>query len=53
MLKEIVNNLSLLQPYLFKYRKSMFIEKYEVLFEDGLINQDQVFGVMRLKHLCR
>ncbi|KAJ6640084.1 hypothetical protein Bhyg_12833, partial [Pseudolycoriella hygida] len=41
------------KPYLFEYRKSMFIEKYEVLFEDALISQEQVFGVVRLKHLCR
>lgn len=31
----------------------MFIQKYEVLFERGCIKQEQVFGVMDLKHLCR
>lgn len=29
------------------------MEKYGVLFLDNILNMDQVFGVMPLKHLCR
>ncbi|XP_037026489.1 uncharacterized protein LOC119067538 [Bradysia coprophila] len=56
-LKILLRTISIIEmpfkPYLFEYRKSMFIEKYEVLFEDGLISREQVFGVVKLKHLCR
>ncbi|XP_055324775.1 uncharacterized protein LOC129579131 [Sitodiplosis mosellana] len=41
------------KPFTFEHRKGMFIQKYEVLFERGCIKQEQVFGVMDLKHLCR
>lgn len=38
---------------MFEHRKGIFIRKYETLFERGCITQQQVFGVMDLKHLCR
>ncbi|XP_031631676.1 uncharacterized protein LOC116345971 isoform X2 [Contarinia nasturtii] len=41
------------KPFTFEHRKGIFIEKYEILFERGCIKQQQVFGVMDLKHLCR
>lgn len=41
------------QPYVFEHRKAMFITKYSTLIEDRLISQEQVFGVTKLKHLCR
>lgn len=56
-LQILLKNISLIEmPYkLFTYedRKNMFNEKYGVLFLDNIIQREQVFGVMTLKHLCR
>lgn len=42
-----------MQPLVFDYRKMMFIEKYGALIADKLISPEQVFGVVRLKQMCR
>uniref|UniRef100_A0A336L9M3 CSON007105 protein n=1 Tax=Culicoides sonorensis TaxID=179676 RepID=A0A336L9M3_CULSO len=41
------------KPLIYEARKEMFIEKYEVLLEDKLIQPNRVFGVPELKHLSR
>ncbi|XP_037922004.1 uncharacterized protein LOC119658603 isoform X3 [Hermetia illucens] len=41
------------KPHVYLERKNRFMEKYGVLFLDNILNMDQVFGVMPLKHLCR
>lgn len=47
------DNYVLWQPLLFDHRKTMFIQKYGCLIADKLISPEQVFGVVRLKQLCR
>lgn len=41
------------KPLLYHVRKEMFLTKYSILLTDKLIPQEQVFGVPKLKRICR
>ncbi|XP_063704655.1 uncharacterized protein LOC134834058 [Culicoides brevitarsis] len=41
------------KPLMYDARKEMFLDKYEQLLQDKLLDANLIFGVPSLKHLCR